>query len=138
MAARIGTRINDPDTRLIAIEDLEEARGDAVERTRIIQAKRKVEFDWKLSKDHGIKEGGLVLLYDNRYKDFLGKLHTRWMGPSKVTQIFPNGSLQLEDLQGNWLDTRMNGYGVKRYLQEPCWDSGLDSQDSDVRRDSDI
>ena len=98
MASRIGTRIDDPETRLIAIEDLEEACGDAVERTRLIQAKRKVEFDRKLPKDHRIKEGGLILLYDNRYKDFPGKLHTRWMGPYKVTQIFSNGSLELEDL----------------------------------------
>ena len=82
--------MNDPYTRLIAIKNLEEARGDAIERTRLIQAKRKVEFDRKLPKGHGIKEGGLVLLYDNRYKDFPGKLHTRWMGPFKVTQIFPN------------------------------------------------
>ena len=108
-AARIGTWINDPNTRLIAIEDLEEARGDAIELTRLIQAKKKVKFDRKLPKDHRIKESGLVLLYDNRYKDFPGKLHTRWMGPFKVAQIFPNRSLQLEDLQGNWLDTRVNG-----------------------------
>jgi hypothetical protein len=37
------------------------------------------------------------------------------MGPYRVCQIFPNGSLQLENLQRQWLDTRVNGSRVKRY-----------------------
>ena len=98
LAARIGNRIEDLNTWLIALEDLEEARTKALEQTEEIQTKRKKEFDSKLPKDHGIREGGLVLLYDNRHKQFPGKLHTRWMGPYKVTTIYPNGSLQLEDL----------------------------------------
>ena len=63
MASWIGTRIDNPETRLIAIEDLEEARRDAVECTRIIQVKRKVEFDRKLPKDHGIHEGKLNIIF---------------------------------------------------------------------------
>ena len=77
----MGARVEDPEIRLIAIEDLEEATEDALARTTEVQARRKTEFDGKLSKDHGIKIGGMVLLYDNRHKDFPGKLHTRWMGP---------------------------------------------------------
>ena len=118
LAARYGNRIPDSEFRLLAIEDLEEVRRDALEQTKKVQALRKEEFDEKVPTSHGIEEGGMVLLYDNRYKEFPGKLHTRWMGPFKVTQIFPNGSLQLEDLQGNWLDTRVNGSRVKRYEQE--------------------
>ena len=109
MASRIGTQINNLETRLIAIEDLKEAQKDALERTLEVQAKRKVEYDGKLPKNHGIKLGGMVLLYDNHHKEFPGKLHTHWMEPYKVNYIFPNGSLQLEDLQGVWLDTRING-----------------------------
>jgi hypothetical protein len=40
------------------------------------------------------------------------------MGPYRVTEVFGNGSLQLEDLQGNWLETRVNGSRVKQYRQE--------------------
>ena len=114
MASRMGARVEDSETRLIAIEELEEAREEALNRTTDIQARRKTEFDKKLPKDHGTKVGGMVLLYDNRHKDFPGKLHTRWMGPYKVNYIFPNSSLQLEDLQGVWLDTRGNGSRVKK------------------------
>ena len=94
LAAQTGNRIEDLNAWLIAIEDLEEARIKALERTEESQAKRKKEFDSKLPEDHGIREGGLVLLYDNRHKQFPSKLHTRWMGPYKVTTVYPNGSLQ--------------------------------------------
>jgi hypothetical protein len=77
--------------------------------------KRKEDYDRKIPTDHGIREQGLVLFYDNCHKEFPGKLHTRWMGPYRVYQIFPNGSLQLENLQGQWLDTRVNGSRVKKY-----------------------
>ena len=109
MAARSGNRIQDSKYQMIAIQDLEEAQEEALEQTMKVQAKRKEDFDAKLPKEYGIQTGGMVLLYDNCHEDFLSKLHTRWMGPYKVTEIFQNGSLQLENLQGNWLDTRVNG-----------------------------
>lgn len=128
MAARSGDRIQDSKFRMIAIQDLEEAREDALHQTMEVQAKRKGEFDAKLPKDHGIHTGGMVLLYDNRYEDFPGKLHTRWMGPYRVTEVFQNGSLQLEDLQGNWLDTRVNGSRVKQYQPESPSDENPESE----------
>ena len=116
MAARSAVSRTDTLPRLLAIEELDEIRRTSLERTMGIQSQRKEVFDRKLPVDHGIREGGLVLLYDNRHKDFPGKLHTRWMGPFRVNEVFPNGSLQLENLQGQWLDTRVNGSRVKRYL----------------------
>lgn len=101
--------------RLLAMEELEEIRNEALQRTIEVQFKRKQDFDRKLPLDHGIRRDDLVLLYDNRHKDFPGKLHTRWMGPFRVNQIYGNGSLQLENLQGQWLDTRVNGSRVKKY-----------------------
>ena len=77
---------------MIAIHDFEEAREEALKHTIDVQAKKKEDFDAKLPKSHGIQTGGMVLLYDNRYEEFLGKLHTRWIGPYMVTYIFPNGS----------------------------------------------
>ena len=84
IAAWTGTQNLDLTTRLLAIEDLEETREEALTHTAEVQAKRKEEFDEKLPESHGIEKGGLVLLYDNRHKEFPGKLHTRWMGPYKV------------------------------------------------------
>ena len=58
-----------------------------------VQAKRKEDFDAKLPKDHRIQTEGMVLLYDNRHEDFLGKLYMRSMGSYRVTKIFQNGYL---------------------------------------------
>ena len=112
---------------MIAIQDLEEAWEEALKQTMEVQAKRKDNFDAKLPKDHGIQTGRMVLLYDNCYEEFPGKLHTRWMEPYKVTYIFQNGSLQLENFQGNWLDIRMNGSRIKQYQPESSLDNGAGS-----------
>jgi hypothetical protein len=115
LAARNGDRTEGILPRLISIENLEGTRIAALEKTVEVQMKRTEDYDRKIPTDHGIREQGLVLLYDNRHKEFPGKLHTRWMGPYRVCQIFSNGSLQLESLQGQWLDTRVNGSRVKKY-----------------------
>ena len=44
IAARTGNRIEDLNARLIAIEDLEEAQNEALNRTAEVQTKRKEEF----------------------------------------------------------------------------------------------
>jgi len=131
MAYRKGESTEDQGYRMLALEDLEEIRTEALQRTVSVQAKRKEKFDSKLPLSHGIRKDGLVLLYDNRHERFPGKLHTRWMGPYRVTEAYENGSLQLEDLQGNWLGTRVNGSRVKRYRPEiPTEDEG-DTQADD-------
>ena len=53
MAARSGNRIQDTKYRMIAIQDLEEEREEALDRTKKVQAKRKEDFDAKLPKEHG-------------------------------------------------------------------------------------
>lgn len=55
-----------------------------------------------------------VLLLENRHKNFRGKVHTLWMGPYKVKEVFHNESLQLMDLQGQELQTRVNGSPDKK------------------------
>lgn len=69
-----------------------------------------------MPQSHGTQQGGL--LYDNQHERFSGKLHTRWMGLYRVTETFENGSLQLEDPQGNWLGTKVNGSWVRQYQPE--------------------
>lgn len=92
-----------------------------------VQVGRKMDHDYSIPKDHHIRKGGMVLLYDNRHKHFPGKLHTRWMGPYKVEQIFEKGSLQLTNLGGTPLDTRVNGSRVKKYNPEEILESDSES-----------
>lgn len=44
MATRLGERVEDPAHYMIAIEDLEEGRAEAIEQNRIIQARRKEDL----------------------------------------------------------------------------------------------
>ena len=75
MVGRSGNRIQDSKYQMIAIQDLEEAREEALKQTMEVQAKRKDDFDAVLPKDHRIQAGGMVLLYDNQHEEFPGKLH---------------------------------------------------------------
>ena len=100
--------------RLQSFEKLEEDRNASLAETEKQQSRRKFLYDKKLRKKD-IKEGDWVLLYDNRFDKFPGKLHTRWMGPYKVKDIWDNGSLQLLDMEGDELPTRTNGARVKKY-----------------------
>jgi hypothetical protein len=77
LAAWNGDRTEGILPRLISIENLEETRIAALERTVNVLMRKKEDYDRKIPTDHGIREQGLVLLYDNRHKEFPGKLHTR-------------------------------------------------------------
>ena len=112
MAYRNGNCTEDQGYRMIALQDLEEAHNVS------IQAERKEKNDSKLPRSHGIQQGGLVLLYDNRHEQFPGKPQTRRMGLYRVMETFENGLLQLENLQGNWLGTKVNDSRVKQYRPE--------------------
>ena len=58
-------RTDSLEQRLPEIDYLEEARNDALEKLTAVQEQRKADFDRKLPAEHGIREGGLVLLYDS-------------------------------------------------------------------------
>ncbi|OAE25999.1 hypothetical protein AXG93_1712s1790 [Marchantia polymorpha subsp. ruderalis] len=100
--------------RLQEVMMLEERRHEAKARTKKIQLRRKAKYDWRV-KPVLLQKGDLALLYDNRHARFPKKLHLRWMGPFKVVEAFPNGSIQLADLSGQLLGTRVNGWRLKKY-----------------------
>ena len=93
----------------------------ALQNTELQQLKRKARFDQRLKK-HDIKKNDLVLVKDSRHSKFPGKLQTRWGGPYKVVKIWKNGSLQLQYLNGELFETRINGSRVKKYYtNETGW-----------------
>ena len=72
--------------------------------------KRRSKFNKKIVvKD--IKEGSLVLRYDNRFNYNKGdEFLPQWEGPFKVLEEFSNGSYQLMDTSGKQHQTRVNGW----------------------------
>jgi hypothetical protein len=102
--------------RLTELEKLDETRANAFLVMEAIQKRRKSYYDSKLKKKT-FTVNDYVLLYDSRYLDFPGKFQLRWHGPYKVTEVFQNGSIQLEDYEGKQLATRINGNRLKLYYQ---------------------
>lgn len=92
---------------------MEERREATKQCTEQIQLKRKEAYD-KHVRLVTLLKGDLALLYDSRLARFPGKLHLRWMGPYKVVDVFPKGSIQLADLSRQLHETRVNGQRVKK------------------------
>ena len=101
--------------RLVELEHLEETRLTSTQRLHSQQHQMKERFDRPLIKST-ILPGDYVLLYDSRYANFPGKLHTRWMGPYLVHQVFSNGSVQLANITGEVYPVRVNQYRLKPYF----------------------
>lgn len=88
-------RLGDEKSQLYRLQEvlsLKELREAAKQRTKQIQWKRKKAYDKRVQPVTLLK-GDFALVYDSRHARFLGKLHLRWMGPYKVVDVFPNGSV---------------------------------------------
>jgi hypothetical protein len=47
------------------------------------------------------RSGDWAILYDSRFKNFKGKLSTRWLGPYEVDTVYDNGSLKIKTIDEN-------------------------------------
>ncbi|MCO5561946.1 hypothetical protein L7F22_015572 [Adiantum nelumboides] len=104
--------------RLLTLVELEWKREVAYEcyKRKATQVKDKLD---KEVKDKGIKEGDLVLRYDNRLDNrFNAKFETRWQGPYIVKKAFNSSYYQLMDLDGKEHPRKVNGYRLKPYLSQ--------------------
>ena len=83
------------------------------------QAKeRKRKSNTKLA-PRDIKEGSLILRYNNRFDyNKSDKFVPHWEGPFKVIKKFDNGSYQLMDASGTVHKTRVNGWRLKPYFSQ--------------------
>ena len=65
-----------------------------------------------------------VLLYDSQLHLFRGKMKSRWTDPYIVNNVYPYGTVEIEDLKnGNIF--KVNGHRLKPFLEgfEPELDS---------------
>ena len=61
------------------------------------------------------KVNDLVLLYDSKFDEFLGKLRMHWLGPYVIKGITNGGVVQLVKLNGKPFPIRVNGTHLKPY-----------------------
>ena len=71
----------------------------------------------KFIKQKQFNTGDWALLFDSRYKNFKGKLTTRWMGPYKVVPAFDNGSVEINTIDGSQTSFVVNGHRLRLYHQ---------------------
>ena len=61
------------------------------------------------------QEGDWALLYDSKYKDFKGKLRTRWLKPYVVERCHDNGSVKIRTIDEEAIPLLVNGHRLKMY-----------------------
>jgi hypothetical protein len=100
--------------RLNQLNSLDEYRMQALFNIEVVQQQRKYWHDKKIK--HGkFKEGDWALLYDSRFKDFKGKLMTRWLGPYIIEKCHDNGSVQIRTIDEEGIPLLVNGFRLKVY-----------------------
>ncbi|XP_070002605.1 uncharacterized protein [Nicotiana sylvestris] len=99
--------------RVAQLNELDEFRYHAYISLSLYKEKMKYLHD-KYIQNKEFKEGDLVLLFNSRLQMFLGKLKSKWSGPSEVVNVTPFGALDLKNKNDEVF--RVNEHWVKHYL----------------------
>ena len=100
--------------RLLHLVELEEDRF-VVGFHQQVQKNREKAWHDRHIKSKAIKEGDLVLMYDNKFARFPGKFHMHWLGPYQVKHVIEGGATSLAWLDGTMFPTMVNGSRLKLY-----------------------
>jgi hypothetical protein len=100
--------------RLQQLNELDEKRLDVIHQTTMIQQQRTKWHD-KIIKHKQFQKGNWALLYDSQFKEFQGKLRTRWLGPYEVDIVFPNGTVSLLTIDDSKTSLLVNGHRLCLY-----------------------
>ena len=100
--------------RLLHLVELEEDRFIARFRQQV-QMNREKDWHDRHIRSKAIKEGDLVLMYDNKFARFPGKFCKHWLGPYQVKHVTEEGAANLAWLDGTMFPTMVNGSRLKLY-----------------------
>ena len=100
--------------RLQQLNELDKKRLDAIYQTTMIQQQRTKWHD-KIIKHKQFQKSNQDLLYDSQFKEFQGKLRTRWLGPYEVDTVFPNGTVRLLTIDDSKTPLLVNGHRLRLY-----------------------
>lgn len=108
--------------RLNQLNELEEKRLDVIHQTNIIQ-QQSAKWHERFIKKKKFQKGDWALLYDSRFKEFKGKLCTRWIGPYEVDAVFNNGIVNLATIDSARTPLHANGHRLRLYHKISSRDS---------------
>ena len=101
--------------RKLQLNELEEIRNESSENARIYKEKTKVFHD-KMIRGKTFSKGQKMLLFNSRLRLFPSKLHSKWIGPFVITNVFPHGAVQIQSLR-NGQEFKVNGHRLKPYYE---------------------
>ncbi|XP_031260929.1 uncharacterized protein LOC116119124 [Pistacia vera] len=101
--------------RKLQLQKLEEIHNDAYKSARIYKEKKEALHDKMISRKE-FKVGQKVLLYHSRFHLFLGKLRSRWIGPFVITNVFPHGVVEIQNLATSKV-FKVNGHRLKTFYE---------------------
>ncbi|CAN6723534.1 unnamed protein product [Malus baccata var. baccata] len=101
--------------RKLQLNELEEIRNEAYENARLYKEKTKAFHD-KMIRTKSFVVGQKVLLFNSRLRLFPGKLHSRWIGPFVITNVFPHGAVQVRSFKTGQ-EFKVNGHRLKPYYE---------------------
>ncbi|XP_059070701.1 uncharacterized protein LOC131860318 [Cryptomeria japonica] len=100
--------------RILQHNSLDEIWKSTLQHTEFVQ-NQPMKWHDRYIKDKSFKLGDWALLYDSRYKDNLGELQTRWLGPYVIVETFPNGVVRLSTIDPVKFKLLVNGHRLCLY-----------------------
>ena len=101
--------------RSLQLSEIEELRNDAYNNSKIYKAKLKAAHDKQILRKN-FEPNQQVHLYDSRLHLHPGKLRSRWTSPFIIKQVFPNGTVEIQDPTDGRI-FRVNGQRLKNFME---------------------
>ncbi|CAN6580929.1 unnamed protein product [Malus baccata var. baccata] len=101
--------------RKLQLNELEEIWNEAYENASLYKEKTKAFHD-KMIRTKSFAVGQKVLLFNSRLRLFPGKLRSRWIGPFVITDVFPDGAVQVRSFKTGQ-EFKVNGHRLKPYYE---------------------
>jgi len=115
MAVQLGLDLSEAQKhRLEQLNELDEIRQYAVQRTSLVQQQRSKWHD-KYIREKKFQAGDWALLFDSKFKDFQGKFQTHWLGPYEIEEVFNNGAMRISTIDEKKVPLLANGHRLKIY-----------------------
>ncbi|KAJ9177006.1 hypothetical protein P3X46_012262 [Hevea brasiliensis] len=102
--------------RKLQLQELKAIRNDANENMTIYKVRTKAFHNRRLRLKE-FKVGERVLLYNSRLRLFLGKLHSRWLGPYIITNVYDYGVVEIKS-EATKKIFKVNGHRLKPYYEK--------------------
>ena len=102
--------------RVQQLNAVDDYKKHALFRIEVVQQQKKKWYD-RFIKSKYFKEGDWDPLYHYRFKQFKGKMRTRWLGPYQIDTCHDNGMMKFKTIDETQVPLLVNGHRLKLYIK---------------------